>query len=304
LTLARDGLLLVDKPSGPTSHDLVSRARGISGQRRIGHAGTLDPSASGLLPLLFGRATRLLRFMPASPKAYEGHFRLGLTTQTDDIDGETLSVHSGPLPGEDAVLESARMLEGKSLQVPPRVSARKIGGRRMYELARKGIEVTAKATPIEVADFRVSTSDREDTFRFSVEVSGGTYVRGLVRDLGEHLGCGATLTELRRTRIADLRVEDAISLDRDIPGIREQVVDALIPLSRIPLAVPRVLLDSAALAERFLHGQTVEPGCELPEGTVGVFEASGELLGLAETLGQMVRPTVVLGTAGGHGDHR
>jgi tRNA pseudouridine55 synthase len=302
VTLPRDGMLLIDKPGGATSHDLVSRARRISGQRRIGHAGTLDPSATGLLPLLLGRATRLLRFMPTSPKVYEGQFRLGLTTQTDDIDGEVLSRHSGPLPGEEAVRESALSLEGQSLQVPPRVSARKIGGRRMYDLARQGIEVSAAATPIEVENFRISPADRGDTFRFCVEVSGGTYVRGLVRDIGEKLGSGATLTELRRTRIAKMRVEDAIVLDRDIPDIQEKVANAIIPLSEIPLAVPRVLLDSEELTERFLHGQTVDPGSELLEGTVGVFEPSGTLLGLAETRGQSLRPLVVIGTPKGRPD--
>lgn len=292
-------MLLVDKPSGATSHDLVSLARRITEQRRIGHAGTLDPSATGLLPLLLGRATRLLRFMPSSPKVYEGEFRLGLTTQTDDIDGEILSTHSGPLPSEAAVMGSALTLVGKSLQVPPRVSARKIGGRRMYDLARKGIEVTAAATPIEVVNFRVEISDHDGTFRFCVEVSGGTYVRGLVRDIGESLGCGATLTVLRRTRIATLGVEDAIVLDRDAPDIRDRVADATIPLDQIPLAVPRILLGSEDLVERFLHGQAVDPGNDLPAGTVAVCEPCGALLGFAEARSQSICPLVVMGTPRG-----
>ena len=144
------GLLLLDKPEGPTSHDIVARVRRATGQRRIGHAGTLDPLASGLLPLVLGRPTRLVRFMPHSPKSYQGVIQIGCRSDTDDITGKILERCEGSLPTAEQVLEAARGLEGISAQIPPAFSARKIGGRRMYELARQGVQVEAKATDIEV----------------------------------------------------------------------------------------------------------------------------------------------------------
>ena len=140
-----EGLLLVDKSAGLTSHDVVSRVRRGCQLRRVGHAGTLDPMATGLLPLVLGRATRLVRFLPHSPKEYTGSLRLGVTTNTDDRTGRVLTRHRGPLPEADRVVAAARVLEGTHAQVPPDVSARHIGGRRMYELAREGAKIEAPA---------------------------------------------------------------------------------------------------------------------------------------------------------------
>ncbi len=175
-----EGMLLVDKPEGPTSHDVVLQVRRLTGQRRIGHAGTLDPMASGLLPLLLGRATRLLRFLPHSPKTYVGELRLGLRTDTDDITGAVVE-RTDRLPAESRVHATAKELEGPGRQVPPAFSARKLGGRRMYDLARRGVEVQAPATDIEVHGFALTATREKDTYRFSAEVSVGTYVRGLRR---------------------------------------------------------------------------------------------------------------------------
>ena len=144
---AWEGLLLIDKPSGPTSHDIVVAVRRASGQSRIGHAGTLDPLASGLLPLVLGHATRLVRFLPHSPKSYTGTFRLGLRTDSDDVTGRTLDRHAGPLPEPHAVVEAAGALIGRQQQVPPRVSARKVGGQRLYRLANGALHRTYKAYP-------------------------------------------------------------------------------------------------------------------------------------------------------------
>jgi tRNA pseudouridine55 synthase len=288
------GLLLVDKPCGPTSHDVVALARRISGQRKVGHTGTLDPPASGLLPLAFGRATRLIRFFPSAPKVYTGSFVLGRTTRTDDLEGETLSVHDGPLPDAAATRAAAGTLVGASRQVPPRVSARKVGGRRMYDLARKGVEVEARATPIEVFRFDVEPLDESDRFGFEVEVSAGTYVRGLVRDLGDRLGCGAALAGLRRTRIGPWRVEGAIALDPDEPAARERLLAELTPLRECPLDLPRVELDRSEDARAFAHGRRVElPACP-SGGPLAIFDRTGELLGVAEAAGNAARPLVVL----------
>ena len=167
----RDGLLLVDKPTGPTSHDIVHRVRRASGVRRVGHAGTLDPLASGLLPLVLGRATRLVRFLPHSPKTYTGRLQLGRTTNTDDVTGEILSDHEGALPGAEQVLAAARKLEGRQFQIPPAFSARRVEGRRLYELARKGQAVEARPTEIVVTRFTLSPTDSPETYEFTAEVS-------------------------------------------------------------------------------------------------------------------------------------
>ena len=149
------GLLLVDKPEGPTSHDIVAWVRRASGQRRVGHAGTLDPMASGLLPLVLGAATRLVRFLPSEPKVYRGRFELGWTSHTDDVTGRPLARHDGPLPDADAVIRASGELEGERPQIPPSVSARKVGGVRMYRLARRGVAVEAPASTVVVAGFEI-----------------------------------------------------------------------------------------------------------------------------------------------------
>ena len=186
-----DGLLLIDKSSGPTSHDVVQSVRRLTGQRRVGHAGTLDPLATGLLPVLLGRATRLARFLPHSPKHYEGLLRLGLTTVTDDITGEELTCHAGTLPDPASVAAAAERLQGSHPQIPPAVSARKVGGKRLYRLARQGIRVEAAPRQVDVNRFEIApVKDDPAQYEFSAEVSGGTYVRALIRDLGAALGCG------------------------------------------------------------------------------------------------------------------
>ncbi len=170
-----NGLLLLDKPEGPTSHDIVYRVRRATGQRRIGHGGTLDPMATGLLPLVLGRATRLVQYLPHSPKVYRGNIRLGLTTTTDDITGETLTSTDGPLPGPDAVIDAAGALTGRLDQRAPSVSAKQVGGRRLYRLAREGKTVEAPTSVVEVERFELAPTDRPEIYAFEAEVSAGTY---------------------------------------------------------------------------------------------------------------------------------
>lgn len=287
-----EGMLLVDKPEGPTSHDLVLQVRRLTGQRRIGHAGTLDPMASGLLPLLLGRATRLLRFLPHSPKTYVGELRLGLRTDTDDITGAVVE-RSDRLPAESRVHATARELEGPGRQVPPAFSARKLGGRRMYDLARRGVEVQAPATEIEVHGFALTATREKDTYRFSAEVSVGTYVRGLVRDLGHALGCGAALARLRRTRIGPMNVEASVSPDGATdPG---RLLESLIPLEQMPLVPPVLRLDDPEAVARFEHGRAIASGSgPVPDGVFRILTPTGRLLGVAETSGGQLLPRVVL----------
>ncbi len=296
MSVSWEGLLLIDKPSGPTSHDVVALVRRATRQRRIGHAGTLDPSASGLLPLVLGRATRLVRFMPHSPKAYEGTFRLGLSTDSDDLTGTVLSEHTGPLPEPTTVRDAARRFLGKSEQVPPAISARKVGGERLYRLARRGKPATAPATTIEVTRFDVVPLDEPGIFRFVAEVTGGTYIRGLVRDLGAGLGCGGALGELRRTAIGPMQVDQALTLRAGEPPDPETLARALVPPADMPLEPPPLSLPDSAAAACFSRGGTL-PAAELGPTGPGlrrVLGPDGRLLGLGETLEGRFRPRVVL----------
>jgi tRNA pseudouridine55 synthase len=287
-----DGLLLIDKPTGPTSHDVVQRLRGLSGQRRIGHAGTLDPLASGLLPLVLGRATRLVRFLPHSPKVYEGSLQLGLSSDTDDAAGEVTRRHAGPLPAAEAVLLQSRELLGRSRQAPPRVSARKVGGQRLYRLARRGIRVEAPDREVEVFRFELAVGDPAGHYDFVAEVTGGTYVRALVRDLGEGLGCGGLLTTLCRTRIASMKLEDAVSLAAAEKLTPDALVSRVIPPELMPLDLPGVELDEES-GRRFCSGRAVAAD-PAPEGDCRVAGAAGALLGVGEAKDGRIHPRIVL----------
>ncbi len=291
-----NGLLLLDKPEGPTSHDIVYRVRRATGQRRIGHGGTLDPMATGLLPLVLGRATRLVQYLPHSPKVYRGTIRLGLTTTTDDITGETLTSTDGPLPGPDAVIDAAGALTGRLDQRAPSVSAKQVGGRRLYRLAREGRTVEAPTSVVEVERFELAPTDRPEIYAFEAEVSAGTYIRAMARDLGAGLGCGGTLASLSRTRIGPMRVEDAVPCpDRD--GSAPCLRDGLIPLEQMPLDLDPVQLEEENDKRRFILGGILDlPGVGPEEGRYRVLGPSGELLGIADLVGGKLRPKVVIAT--------
>ena len=295
MSAAWDGLLLLDKPSGPTSHDLVDHVRRATRERRVGHAGTLDPLASGLLPLVLGRATRLVRFLPASPKVYEGTLLLGLTTRTDDVTGDVVARHAGELPPAERVLAAAAALTGERLQRPPAVSARKVGGRRLYRLAYQGVAVDVEPRAVSIQCFELTQVPGDAArFGFVAEVSGGTYVRALVRDLGQDLGCGAALAALRRTRIGPMRPSPEPRLDPREPLDLDRLRSALVALEDMPLVPPPVRLGEAAAA-RFVAGAAAraEDG-GLPDGECCVFDVRGRLIGVGEQLGGVVKPRVVL----------
>jgi tRNA pseudouridine55 synthase len=293
----RDGLLLVDKPSGPTSHDVVDRVRRASGVRRVGHAGTLDPMARGLLPLVLGRATRLVRFLPDSPKTYEGSLRLGRTTTTDDETGDVLAEHEGPLPSAAQVLAASRGLEGRQSQVPPAFSARRVEGRRLYDLARRGLTVTARPTEVEVGRFELAPTGRPDVYEFAAEVSAGTYIRALARDLGRDLGCGGLLLSLVRTGIGPMRLADARGWPDGGPD-RSWVLDGLLPLERMPLGPPPLRLARADEARRFTLGGIVRVGRDPGvRRLVRVMDDRDALLGIGEIVEDGLHPRVVVARA-------
>jgi tRNA pseudouridine55 synthase len=263
-----NGLVVVDKEAGWTSHDVVARCRRIFGQKRVGHAGTLDPDATGVLLVGLGRSTRLMRFLTALPKTYEAEVVLGTATSTLDASGEvtgTWDMDGVPLA---AVRAAAVGLTGEIEQVPPMVSAVKIDGRRLHALAREGIEVERSARPVTVYRYDVLPGITPGVFRIEVVCSSGTYVRVLAADLGEALGGGAHLRNLRRTRIGSFTTEDARLVDeltaavvltpaqamRDldqvvVPGDARRLVARGLPLDRVPLGVsgdgPWGLVDDA-----------------------------------------------------------
>jgi tRNA pseudouridine55 synthase len=208
------GLVVVDKEAGWTSHDVVARCRRLFGQRRIGHAGTLDPDATGVLLVGLGRFTRMLRFLTALPKAYEGEVVLGRATSTLDAAGETTGTWDMGAVTLDEVRQAAASLTGVIEQVPPMVSARKVDGRRLHELARQGIEVERAARPVTVERFDVTAAPGAEpgVFRLAVVCSSGTYVRVLAADLGIMLGGGAHLRNLRRTRCGSFGLDEARTL--------------------------------------------------------------------------------------------
>ena len=259
-------------------------------------AASVPFSAAGLLPLVLGRATRLVRFLPSSPKVYEGSLRLGRTTTTDDETGQTLTEHAGPLPEAPAVLEAATSLVGVQLQIPPIYSAKRVAGRRLYEMARKGEAVTAAAAEIEVFHFELTSTDRPELYHFRVGVSAGTYVRGLARDLGARLGCGGLLAGLTRTEIGPLRLADARRLPDDPTG-SDWVRAGLIPLEAMPLLPPPTTLADTEQARRFRLGGVVRPAPPEARGRVRVLSPDGALLGIAEEREGALHPSVVLAAA-------
>lgn len=253
--LSCDGLLVVDKPAGMTSHDVVDEVRAVLGQRRVGHAGTLDPLATGLLLVCVGRATRLVRFLQEAMKTYSGSFVLGITTDTLDADGRETARHPCPATPAD-IREAMSGFTGTIEQTPPMASAVKVGGRKLYELARKGVTVPRKARSVQVDGF-VPLSTREADFPqvdFQVTCSSGTYVRALAADVGAKLGCGAHLTSLRRVRSGSYSLDDAHPLD-ELRGLSAGEVESLvIPMEAIDLGIPALEIGSADAAS-VAHGR-------------------------------------------------
>jgi tRNA pseudouridine55 synthase len=208
-----DAILVVDKPAGITSHDVVARVRRILGERSIGHLGTLDPMATGVLPLLVGCYTRLAQFFAAAEKTYQGTIRFGFATDTYDSEGQQLGDSKSIQVSLEEIQKTAREMEGDIDQIPPKFSAKKIGGVPAYKLARKEQDVKMKPVPVRIERFEIHDLT-EDLSTFTAQVSAGTYVRALANDLGQRLGTGAHLAQLRRTISGEFSLDQAISLER------------------------------------------------------------------------------------------
>ena len=300
-----DGLLVIDKPSGPTSHDVVARARRALRERRIGHTGTLDPLATGVLPLVIGRATRLARFLSGARKRYRADVRLGWATDSGDAEGAPIGERCPDVSFDRAALETALAgFRGTFMQQPPVFSAKKIDGVRSHERARRDLATAPLPVPVEVTVEALNLVSFEDGLLvLDVTVSAGFYVRALAHDLGVRLGVGAHLQALRRTASGEITLASAIPLaDLDGEAGRAAAEAALIPLAAMLPSMPGIIL-TADGEKRVRHGQNLEAAAcaglwpeVMPGSHVRLLTAAGDLLGLAEPSPSsgILHPAVVL----------
>ncbi len=282
------GLVVVDKEPGVTSHDVVARLRRRLGERRVGHSGTLDPDATGVLLVGVGRATRLLRYLTALPKTYTTEIVLGSTTDTLDDSGQVTATFDMDPPDLREVAEVAAGLTGSIEQIPPMVSAVRVDGRRLHEMAREGIEIERKPRPVEVHRFDVEPTADPLVWRAVIECGSGTYVRVLGADLGERLGGGAHIRRLRRTAIGSFGEAEAAPVD-EAP---------LLEVEEVMRDYPRLEVDAAVAAD-ISHGRAIDAPAGDPgrPGPVGLFGPQGRLLAVYEREGERLRPSVVLAPA-------
>jgi tRNA pseudouridine55 synthase len=320
-----DGLLVVDKPAGVTSHDVVARIRRVLRERSVGHTGTLDPLATGVLPLVLGRATRLARFLSASDKSYDAVIRFGFSTDTGDADGmpidETNRSSAPPVPSPEAIDRALGGFRGTFLQQPPAFSAKKIAGTRSYRLARAASAASPpsslrpscvppaslprpQSVPVTVHDLRLLAIEGPQ-ITLHIRCSAGFYVRSLAHDLGTQLGLGAHLTALRRTRSGDCTLDDAMTLDQAERNPAE-AAQRVIPLARMVPSLPSVTLTPDGV-RRARHGRDLGPA-DLEQGVgfrdsglgiqpyVRLLNLAGDLVGIAvpAAVPGLLHPSVVL----------
>jgi tRNA pseudouridine55 synthase len=278
------GLAIIDKPAGVTSHDVVNQLRKILGERRIGHAGTLDPDATGVLLVGVGYVTRLMQFLSGMDKTYTAEVVFGTETNTLDSAGVVTATHDMPNLNIEKIREAAAKLTGQIMQVPPMVSALRVDGRRLHELEREGIVVERKARPVTVYSYDVETTQDPLVVRIEVRCSSGTYVRTLAADLGTLLGGGAHLRNLRRTSIGDFTEHDALAPEQ---------VKLLEPITALR-SMTKVIADEATAT-------AIRNGRSLPAWPGGspwaVVNEQGALLAVYEADGDLAKPSVVLAEA-------
>ena len=290
-----NGVIVINKPSGMTSHDVVNRVRRILGEKSIGHLGTLDPMATGVLPLVAGRLTRLAQFYTGSDKSYEGEIRFGFATDTYDADGDPCGDPCDVNLNLEQIREAAKAFTGRISQTPPPFSAKKIQGVPAYKLARKNKEVELKPVEVEVSSLQIISLEG-DRAHFVMEVSSGTYVRSIAHDLGQKLGTGAHLASLNRTRSGEFRVEDAVTLEQLGEAMQSGTAEKhFVHPRRLLPEFPSVTADEISVA-KIRNGMAVN----LPEMSsaklVKVFQGQSELIAIASRIaGTLFHPKVVLG---------
>lgn len=269
-----NGIILVDKPQDWTSHDVVAKLRGVLHERRIGHSGTLDPLATGLLVVFVGRATRAVEFAEADSKEYLAGLRLGVSTDTQDITGNVIA-KCDALPDEAAVRETLCRFIGDIEQIPPMYSAIKIGGKKLYELARRGESV--ERTPRKITVSSIDIVDKYGTdYILNISCSKGTYVRTLCNDIGDALGCGACMSSLRRTRAGAFSVDEAHSLeDIEDAALEDRLSDIILPVDALFAPFPKLTVSESA-AKRLKNGNVIKVSAE--DGDYRVYSDSEEFL--------------------------
>jgi tRNA pseudouridine55 synthase len=297
----RSGVLVIDKPAGPTSHDVVDRVRRLVGVRRVGHAGTLDPFATGVLPVCVGSMARLSRFLTGTSKRYLARVRFGFATDTDDCTGNPLGPAAAVSLDRSALAAACRSFIGDVEQAVPAYSAKRVAGSRLYERARRGEAVVVPRTRVRIDSLEIE-SVGPDWVALDVKCSAGTYVRSLARDLGESLGCGAHLTALRRTESGGFTLEDAVPLEE----LDRRLESAWASPDRILAGFPRVDM-TAEQCTRVRHGADVVVAPidgAAPSHWVGLFGPAGDLIGVGRVSaapafpsGVTIHPEVVLAEA-------
>ena len=280
-----NGIIVIDKPPDWTSHDVVAKLRGLLRERRVGHAGTLDPMATGVLPVFVGRATRAVEYAAEADKEYLAEIQLGVITDTQDLTGtvgETRPVDAG----RDRVEAALEDFRGEIWQTPPMYSAVKVGGKKLYELARRGQEVERAARPVTIHALTLEGETGPGRYRLRVGCSKGTYVRTLCHDLGLRLGCGGTLAALRRTRSAGFSLEEAVTLEQvQAAADRGEAQGLLLPVDSYFAQCPETRVEARDEA-RIRNGGAVP--CGLPPGRYRVYGAGGEFLMLGEVRGGLL----------------
>lgn len=296
-----NGVLLIDKPSGPTSHDVVARIRNIAKERSVGHTGTLDPMATGLLPLVMGKATRLAPYFSGSDKTYVAEIQFGFETSTDDAQGEPVGEEfKGSWPSALDVQAALEKFKGSFEQVPPQVSAKRVDGKKSYDLVRKDKGVELKPVTVTVSSLQVHGCTGAQV-QLEVTASAGFYVRSLARDLGRALGCGGHLSALRRTKSGRFDISQAITFD-DVErlgpgGLGAHLIDPATALSHFPAVTA-----NQAGFKRATHGNSLAPhhlaGQFVPTTGMGqkvrILGEDGSLIALADSRGGELHPAVVL----------
>jgi len=293
--MSLNGVIVIDKPSGWTSHDVVAKMRNILGERSIGHLGTLDPMATGVLPLVIGKMTRLCQFYEHSDKAYEGTIRLGFATDTYDADGDALTLPRELKVTLEEVRNVAAGFVGRLQQIPPPFSAKKIKGVPAYKFARKKQDVELKPVEVEVTELSIVGME-DDLVEFRSRVSSGTYIRSIAHELGQKLGCGAHLASLRRTAVAEFRLEtDARLLDEVAEAVSQgRLHDLLVHQRRVLPEIPCVTADEETLG-RIRHGRAINLAEFSKSKWVKVFAGQEDLICLASRVaGSLFHPKVVL----------
>lgn len=267
------GVLCLDKPAGVSSHDMVGKIRRLYATRKVGHTGTLDPMATGVLVILIGRATKLSDFLLASEKEYHASLKLGITTDTQDITGQILS-ECDTLPDAEKVRAAVRTFIGRQMQTPPMYSAKKVDGQKLYDLARQGQEINRTACEIEISKIDLTTvSEAVGEYGLDIVCSKGTYIRTLCHDIGSRLGCGGVMSALRRVRNGGFSLSDAHTVEDLETLTAQERIELLLPIENALLCYPRVDLPP-------FFGELASHGCEIYQKKLGCSYEEGQLIRL------------------------